>query len=241
MIIISVFGYSNLLKSRVIILGNIINITKLISPNRHQHGIELFNEFYVVIDTMNKSVYSTYKYHHIKVFLVFSFAIHIIFISFIAYFNKISPDLNSPGSRFIVKLQALKNITNLSTSVKPVNPSTSSTQIDTRKVITSKLKPGDDMWLKGIEMVREIIQTPGYLESLIESRSSIPNYRDDLFDTNKTVTQTTIESYNEHSTGEIYIVFRYPSGKIICARVKEPDPFDPFDQGSWNIVVNGCK
>ncbi len=102
-------------------------------------------------------------------------------------------------------------------------------------------QPGIDLWQNSLNSARELAAQPEFWRELKRKTISIPNYRNDLFNSHKNVTKTTIETFNNLPSGEVYIVFRYPSGKTICARMREPDPLDTFDLGSWMLILNGCK
>ena len=101
-------------------------------------------------------------------------------------------------------------------------------------------KPGTDAWQQGMESLQKIMQAPGFFEQFKDQDSVIPNYRPDLFDSAPQVTELTIDTYRRLQNGELDIVFRYPSGKKICVRAREPNPMDPFDFGSWEVLVAGC-
>ena len=184
---------------------------------------------------------TVYRPPNLTLFLLVSFILHSIFILVFNYFYTRTPEAEISTAILSVVLQAPTAITKKNDVAESIKSSTTDTQkkIPNEQIPTSK--ETKDAWQKGMETVRKIIQQPGFLDKLLENKSSIPNYREDLFDTKKTVTQTTIESYNNLTSGEIYVVFRYPSGKVICARAREPDPFDNFDTGSWVIEINGCK
>jgi hypothetical protein len=101
-------------------------------------------------------------------------------------------------------------------------------------------KSDPDAWQQGMEGLQKLMQQPGFFDKFREKDSSIPNYRPDLFGSEERVTELTIDTYRRLATGEMDIVFRYPSGKKICVRAREPNPMDPFDFGSWEVLVAGC-
>lgn len=85
------------------------------------------------------------------------------------------------------------------------------------------------------------MQQPGFFESLQERLTQIPNYRADLLGPESPVTALTIDTYRQLENGEMDIVFRYPSGKKVCIRARSPNHMDPFDMGSWQVLVAGCN
>ena len=91
-----------------------------------------------------------------------------------------------------------------------------------------------------MDSLQKIMQSPGFFEQFKKQDNQIPNYRADLFDSEPQVTELTIDTYRRLQNGEMDIVFRYPSGKKICVRAREPNPMDPFDFGSWEVLATGC-
>ena len=99
----------------------------------------------------------------------------------------------------------------------------------------------NDLWNKGINVLQQLMQQPEFLYQLYENENNPIKEKRNLFEQQKLANRTTIESFNNLSTGEIGVTFRYPSGKTICARIRQPNPLDNFDIGSWVVLLNGCN
>jgi len=168
-------------------------------------------------------------------FLLVSLILHVILISIINYlFSRTELNDESPDNLTI----NLKITQVLSSSNKQYlsNHPPSSEQMN----IPSKGQKGE-LWNKGIEALRKLMLQPEFLEQLYEKENFPTEQKSNLFDQKRLVTQTTIESFKNLASGEVGVTFRYPSGKTICARIRQPNPLDSFDIGSWLVLLNGCN
>ena len=125
-----------------------------------------------------------------------------------------------------------------SSDSKPTTPPSAGPQHETGHETSPT--PASDAWQQGMQSLQKLMQTPEFFEQFKQQDSLIPNYRPDLLESAPQVTELTIETYRRLQNGEMDIVFRYPSGKKICVRAREPNPMDPFDFGSWEVLVAGC-
>ena len=117
----------------------------------------------------------------------------------------------------------------------------SESQSSDKKNNTSANAVKNDLWNKGINVLQQLMQQPEFLDQLYENENNPVKEKRNLFEQQKLVNRTTIESFKNLATGEIGVTFRYPSGKTICARIRQPNPLDNFDIGSWVVLLNGCN
>ena len=171
---------------------------------------------------------SQYPFPALGLFLLLSIVLHIIiFISYYLLRNSI-PITASRLPTLVVEFNLTPKTISESPSQEPGNTVPTSDQ-------------QADSWQKGIEAARSLMQQHGFFESLETERNSIPNHRADLLLPESRVSELTIETYHQLENGEMDIIFRYPSGKIICVRARQASQLDAFDLGSWQVLVAGCN
>lgn len=164
--------------------------------------------------------------------LILAVGVHFISSPGLSYFDiptikvHISPQSNTAGTRATSDSKIIKPLS----SDSILNPYTS----QQGNQITSQ-----QLWQQSKQAVQTLIEEERYLDIFKRQQPSTANRLPGLFDQTDAVTTSTMESFR-YPDGDIGVVFRYPSGKVICVKASEADPLDSFSFGTWRILLTGC-
>lgn len=181
---------------------------------------------------------TNYSLSRLGLFALVSLIIHAFFLIFLDFSSDepSSPDLKGP------LVVTLKSLNNKKKQLKPPSPEIKTTKSESITSSPLPLKKNEKtLQQQSIETLNKLSKKPGFFDQFNNKNSSIPNHRENLLEKNGSVNEVTIESYQNMSTGSYEIVFRYPSGEVICVDMTDPDPTDPFNEGSWMVKTYGCN
>ncbi|MDH5180442.1 MAG: hypothetical protein OEZ39_19650 [Gammaproteobacteria bacterium] len=169
------------------------------------------------------------KYPHIStgLFLLLSFLLHGLLLFVISNLHKSIPPQDTVQEKFSVRLQPIL-------PEKKNKPAHANHQSEKQPAPTQHR----DILQKSMETLHRLLKQPGFLEQFEQKESFIQDYQKDLVEDKPRSVR--IESYQQRPGGEVMVIFRTAAGKKLCILTSEPNPFDAFATGSWQLVLTGC-